>query len=87
MKNIYIIVFLFFFTNTKGQEYTTQNAHSHNDYEQSSPFELAYNEKFGSIEADIHLSNGMILVGHDSKDLKNDRTLENLFYLYIHDVG
>jgi len=79
MKNIYIILFLFFFINTKGQEYTTQNAHSHNDYEQSSPFELAYNEKFGSIEADIHLSNGMILVGHDSKDLKNDRTLENLY--------
>jgi YVTN family beta-propeller protein len=79
MKNIYIFIFLLSFINTKGQEYTAQNAHSHNDYEQSSPFELAYNERFGSIEADIHLSNGIILVGHDSKDLKNDRTLENLY--------
>jgi alkaline phosphatase len=59
--------------------YSTANAHSHNDYEQAQPFFLAYQEKFGSIEADIHLVNGKILVAHDSKDVTVDKTLEKLY--------
>ena len=62
-----------------GQIYTPQNAHSHNDYAQQKPFHLAYNEGFGSIEADIHLVNNSILVGHDAKDLVATSTLENLY--------
>jgi YVTN family beta-propeller protein len=63
-----------------GQIYTTANAHSHNDYEQKQPFTLAYNELFGSIEADIHLKNGILYVGHDAADPLPTRTLE---YLYL----
>jgi YVTN family beta-propeller protein len=60
-------------------KYTAANAHSHNDYEQQMPFHLAYNESFGSIEADIYLVGGKLLVGHDVKDLQESKTLENLY--------
>ena len=68
-----------------GQSYSTANAHSHNDYEQNKPFTLAYNELFGSIEADIFLVNGTILVGHNVKDLTPSRSLENLYLAPIAD--
>lgn len=61
------------------QSYSTANAHSHNDYEQQHPFHNAYNEGFGSIEADIHLKDGEVLVGHDAEDLVSTRTLEKLY--------
>ena len=63
--------------------YSTTNAHSHNDYEQQVPFYNAYNEEFGSIEADIHLVNGKLLVGHDKADLSPEKTLENLYLIPI----
>ena len=59
--------------------YSQANAHSHNDYEQKNPFHEAYNEQFGSIEADVHLVEGKLLVGHDSKDLDASKTLERLY--------
>ncbi len=61
-------------------QYTTANAHSHNDYENPVPFWTAYNEGFGSIEADVHLLNDTLLVAHDRVDPANHRTLE-AFYL------
>jgi YVTN family beta-propeller protein len=61
--------------------YTAAQAHSHNDYEQTSPFLLAFKEQFGSVEADIHLVNGTLLVGHDARDLRPERTLEHLYLI------
>ena len=61
--------------------YTTANAHSHNDYLQHTPFYQAYNEQFGSIEADIHLRKGLLLVAHDSADVIENNTLEHLYLL------
>ena len=80
MKNYLPIFLLCLLVNQLiGQVYTPQNAHAHNDYAQQKQFHLAYNEGFGSIEADIHLANNEILVGHDAKDLKIANTLENLY--------
>ncbi len=59
--------------------YSTANAHSHNDYEQKTPFFLAYNEAFGSIEADIFLHNDSLIVGHTTADLVYKRTLQSLY--------
>src|SRR5258707_8446340 len=59
--------------------YTTANAHSHNDYEQKTPFFLAYDEAFGSIEADIFLHNDSLIVGHTTDDLIYHRTLQRLY--------
>ena len=61
--------------------YSQANAHSHNDYAQKNPFHEAYNEQFGSVEADVHLVEGKLLVGHDNKDLKPSKTLENLYLI------
>src|ERR1044072_6101637 len=59
--------------------YTTANAHSHNDYEQRVPLTTAYNEMFGSIEADIFWQNGELLVAHKKEELVTHRTLEDLY--------
>ena len=72
-------VLLFNQVQAQTNAYSTKKAHSHNDYEQSQPFFLAYQEQFGSIEADIHLVNGKILVGHDNKNLSEARSLEELY--------
>lgn len=55
------------------------SGHSHNDYEQDRPLWHALENRFISIEADIHLSGGSLLVGHDPEDLKVDRTLQTLY--------
>ncbi len=78
-KVLALLMAILIFSDLIAQPYTTANAHSHNDYEQNKPFTLAFNELFGSIEADIFLSNGSILVGHNLNDLKPNRSLENLY--------
>jgi alkaline phosphatase len=59
--------------------YTTANAHSHNDYQQSSPFYNAYNLEYGSIEADVYLNDNELYVAHTLKDLELHRTFESLY--------
>ena len=54
-------------------------AHAHNDYEHARPLFDALDCGFGSIEADVHLVNGTLLVSHDAKDVKAGRTLEALY--------
>lgn len=55
------------------------NAHSHNDYMHERPLQDALDLGFTSIEADIFLVNGDLLVGHFLKDVKPERTLEALY--------
>jgi hypothetical protein len=59
--------------------YTTQNAHSHNDYEQKIPYRMAYNQAFGSIEADIFLQDSDLIVAHDEKELQYNRSFRKLY--------
>ncbi|WP_221391922.1 alkaline phosphatase [Dyadobacter sp. NIV53] len=59
--------------------YTTAQAHSHNDYEQKFPFWSAYNQQFGSIEADVFLKNDTLFVAHNAADMRSDRTLTTLY--------
>jgi len=54
-------------------------AHSHNDYEHRRPLAEALENGFGSVEADVWLVDGQLLVAHDHADLKPDRTLESLY--------
>jgi glycerophosphoryl diester phosphodiesterase len=54
-------------------------AHAHNDYDQQRPLVGAMELGFGSIEADVYLVDGKLLVGHNRKDLKPDRTLDGMY--------
>lgn len=54
-------------------------AHSHNDYERQRPLLDALDNGFCSVEADIYLVEGKLLVAHNRKDVKPERTLEALY--------
>jgi hypothetical protein len=54
-------------------------AHAHNDYHHDRPLLDALDHGFTSVEADIFLVEGRLLVGHDKSELKPDRTLESLY--------
>lgn len=54
-------------------------AHAHNDYEHPRPLFDALDHRFGSVEADIYLVEGQLLVAHDPVDLDPARTLESLY--------
>lgn len=60
-------------------QYTTANAHSHNDYEQDLPFYNAYARHFGSIEADIWAVKGSLFVAHDKNEITPGRTFQELY--------
>ena len=45
-------------------------AHAHNDYEHTRPLLDALDCGFGSIEADVHLVDGRLLVAHDAFAVK-----------------
>ncbi|MBS1603814.1 MAG: alkaline phosphatase [Bacteroidetes bacterium] len=64
---------------TGKERYSVANTHSHNDYEQAVPFWLAWQAGFGSIEADIWLQEGRVLVGHSREEIKAGRTLEEYY--------
>ncbi|HCN82450.1 MAG TPA: alkaline phosphatase [Sphingobacteriaceae bacterium] len=61
------------------KSYTTANVHSHNDYLNSEPFERAYRNDFGSIEADIYPVNGVLFVAHSKREVKPNLTLKGLY--------
>ena len=54
-------------------------AHAHNDYEHTRPLAEALEQGFCSVEADVHLIQGRLLVGHDPLDLRPQRTLQSLY--------
>lgn len=54
-------------------------AHAHNDYEHARPLADALSHGFCSLEADIYLVDGQLLVAHDLDQVRPDRTLEALY--------
>jgi len=54
------------------------NAHAHNDYEHDRPLMSALQNGFISVEADVHLQDGKLLVSHNHPD-KNSSSLEKLY--------
>jgi hypothetical protein len=54
-------------------------AHAHNDYEHKRPLLDALDHGFCSVEADIWLMNGRLLVAHDRDKVKPERTLQALY--------
>jgi hypothetical protein len=54
-------------------------AHAHNDYEHPRPLLDALEQGFCSVEADVHLVDGQLLVAHDPDQVRPDRTLQALY--------
>ncbi len=54
-------------------------AHAHNDYRHDRPLLDALDNGFCSVEADIYLIDGRLLVAHDRIDVRQERTLEKLY--------
>ncbi len=62
------------------QGYTAgENAHSHNDYLQKRPFYDAWSNRFGSMEIDLFLVEGKLLVAHTPREITPERTIEALY--------
>jgi hypothetical protein len=55
------------------------NAHAHNDYYHKRPLLDALDRGFTSIEADVFLVGGELLVGHYDYELRPERTLKALY--------
>src|SRR5437870_672345 len=55
------------------------HAHAHNDYEHPRPLFDALDQGFCSVEADIYLVDGQLLVAHNRAEVKPARTLEKLY--------
>lgn len=66
-------------TNAQQEKYSTANAHSHNDYQQRIPFFNAWQQQFGSIEVDVFLYKGKLVVAHDSSQLAREWSLDSLY--------
>ena len=60
--------------------------HSHNDYAQKRPFWGAYEAGADSIEADVFLVDGELLVAHSRKGLKKENTLRRLYLEPLREV-
>ena len=55
------------------------HAHAHNDYRHDRPLIDALHHGFTSIEADVHLVDGSLLVAHDRSETEPGRTLQRLY--------
>lgn len=53
--------------------------HAHNDYVHPRPLLDALDRGFGSVEADVHLVGGELLVAHHRDSVESGRTLERLY--------
>ena len=54
-------------------------AHAHNDYLHDRPLQDALTHGFQSVEADIYLVDGKLLVAHDLDKVTPERTLQSLY--------
>jgi len=77
-----VLLMLFPGPDALGQRlYSTQDVHSHNDYAQKIPFYAAIAREFGSMEADVFLIHGDLLVAHSLSAVTPERTLRKMYVL------
>ncbi|MFP6875064.1 MAG: phosphatidylinositol-specific phospholipase C/glycerophosphodiester phosphodiesterase family protein [Verrucomicrobiales bacterium] len=68
-----------------GEPAPLARAHAHNDYRHGRPLLDALAHGFCSVEADIFLVDGKLLVGHGRGELKEERTLQALYLDPLHE--
>lgn len=85
MKQACIIILIA--VSAKGySQHVHANAHAHNDYIHTRPLFNALNNGFTSIEADVHLIDGTLIVSHDYP-ASNAKTLEELYLKPIDSIA
>jgi hypothetical protein len=70
---------LCFIVNSVAQPVPIPQAHAHNDYAHKRPLLDALDQGFCSVEADIWLLEGHLLVAHDLSAVKPERTLQAMY--------
>jgi hypothetical protein len=68
-----------FSRSASGQPPALEHAHAHNDYVHARPLLDALERGFNSVEADVHLVGGRLLVAHSRDSVDATRTLESLY--------
>ncbi|WP_414659974.1 phosphatidylinositol-specific phospholipase C/glycerophosphodiester phosphodiesterase family protein [Horticoccus sp. 23ND18S-11] len=79
MRRIYPLLLLIVLPVFAAEIAPQPRAHAHNDYEHARPLLDALERGFCNVEADIYLVEGRLLVAHDRKDVKSERTLSALY--------
>lgn len=80
MKNLFAsLAFVSFFWSAIAQTSILTNGHAHNDYWHAKPLIQAVNAGFMSVEVDVHLLKGDILVNHEAAFTRKGRNLEKLY--------
>jgi hypothetical protein len=84
-KNVFVCAALALVPMTANAD-ALARAHAHNDYEHERPLFDALEQGFASVEADIWLVEGELLVAHDLEDVEPGRTLESLYLDPLRDL-
>jgi hypothetical protein len=74
----FLLAWVFVANTSIAQTVVHPRAHAHNDYEHARPLKDALQNGFLSVEADVHLKNGKLLVGHN-KVTETSPSLEHLY--------
>jgi alkaline phosphatase len=80
MKKAFLIVFVWIsFGSSFLFAQKSFKLHSHNDYEQTVPFWTAFSAGCASIEVDLFLQEGQLMVAHERESIRSNRTLQSLY--------
>ncbi|HSF53626.1 MAG TPA: alkaline phosphatase [Algoriphagus sp.] len=79
MKNLLQIAFLVFFLPLASFSQHDFKLHSHNDYLRNVPFWEAFGAGTTSIEVDVILQDGSLMVAHERESIKPELTLKSLY--------
>ncbi|MGL1890086.1 MAG: phosphatidylinositol-specific phospholipase C/glycerophosphodiester phosphodiesterase family protein [Spirochaetaceae bacterium] len=78
-KIVFSLIFIIAVFQLSSQTKPLQQGHAHNDYEHKRPLLDALEMGFCSIEVDVWLVKGELLVAHDRKDVSESKTLTSLY--------
>jgi hypothetical protein len=82
------VLYLLFISSTfclAQEKFPHPNAHAHNDYEHDRPLKEALQSGFTSVEADVHLHQGKLLVGH-TLVTRHSPSLESLYFIPLDSI-
>ena len=74
-----VVILIFSVQVSLSQPVPLLRAHAHNDYEHERPLLEALDRGFSSVEVDIHLVGGELLVAHDLEDVVEGKTIQRLY--------